>query len=212
MTRLSIISPFDALAVLDGLMDPVVVLNHAEEIVYANQEFNRLSGCPETGVDGKRLAEAWPAARSLLDHACYLHSVVSGETSRFVLKFSEASTPYEIALQPLSGCGIAIGLRDYCADFAMPAAAIDRESPNESSHAILHSRMLAHMGSCLRADLGAAETFYQMACILGQLPEVSRATFGTVDHESHSITIHRDFCRNVTSMAGTYRMSDAEIT
>jgi signal transduction histidine kinase/CheY-like chemotaxis protein len=204
--------PFDALAVLDGLMDPVVVLNRAEEIVYANQAFHRVSGCPEMEVAGKRLAEAWPATRSLLDHACYLHSACSGESGRFVLKFSEAADHYEIALQPLSGSCIAIGLRDYCDHSAMPAESIDRESPNESSHAILHSRMLAHMGTCLRADFGAAETFYQMACILGQLPEVSRATFGTVDHELRSITIHRDFCRNVPSMAGTYRMSDAEIT
>jgi signal transduction histidine kinase/CheY-like chemotaxis protein len=72
--------------------------------------------------------------------------------------------------------------------------------------------MLAHMGTCLRADLGAEETFYQMACILGQLPDVSRSTFGTVDNESRTTTIYRDFCRDVPSMAGTYLMKDAAKT
>jgi signal transduction histidine kinase len=208
----SSMTPFDPLAVLDGLADPVVVLNRAGEIVYANRAFGRVSGCPEAAAVGARLAEAWPAVRGLLEHARYLHAVGTREGARFEFESPDASFRCDIGLQPLGGTATAVGFhapRDRAAPAAAPAA---REGLNESPYTTLHSRMLAHMGTCLRADLGAAETFYQMACILGQLPSVSRATFGTVDHATRTITVHRDYCRNVPSMAGCYPMSDAEAT
>jgi two-component system CheB/CheR fusion protein len=83
---------------------------------------------------------------------------------------------------------------------------------DERDRAVLHARTPADVGACLRADLSADETFYQVACLLGRLPGVSRATFGTVDPAAQTITIHRDFCRGVASMSGMYRMSDTEQT
>ena len=205
-------TPFDPREVLDGLVDPVVVLNRAEVIVYANQKVERISGAHVSLIVGKRFADALPAVSGIIDHARYLHAIGTGECLSFEHVFPAITRRYEIVVQLLGGEWISLLFREVLARSPEPADPIDVHRHHEHPHASLHSRMLAHMGTCLRADLGAAETFYQMACILGQLPNVSRATFGTVDHESRSITIHRDYCKNVPSMAGTYPMSDAEIT
>jgi signal transduction histidine kinase len=203
---------FDALAVLDGLSDPLVVLSRAELIVYANAEFRQASGCGDLAIHGKRLDEVWPPLRGLQDHASYLHARGTGARVRFEQNFPGLSTHYEFIAQPLAERDIALILRATGSRGApLPTLGATGDA-SEHLHTSLHSRMLAHMGTCLRADLGAAETFYQMACILGQLPGVSRATFGTVDYDARTITIHRDYCNNVPSMTGTYLMRDAETT
>ncbi len=204
-------TPFDSLAVLDGLADPVAVLDGGAEIVYANREFRRVSGCPDA-VAGARLAEAWPAVSSLFDHARFLHAVGARECARFTFESPDTPARYEVAVQPLGGAAVAVGFHHPRVAPAAPAAPAEGATPNEFPHASLHARMLAHMGTCLRAGLGAPETFYQMACILGQLPSVSRATFSTVNHDARTLTVHRDYCRDVPSMAGTYLMADAETT
>ncbi len=205
--------PFDAIAVLDGLAQPLVVLNRAGAILYANGEFRRASGNPAATVEGVLLGAAWPSVARVLEHASYLHAVSAGEKVVFDYASRPALLRCEIVVQPIDSSSTSLLFREVRDQptVAPPQPAEVIEIPGHP-HAGLHSQMLADMGACLRADLNAADTFYQVANILGRLHDVSRSTFGTVDNQSKTVTIHRDFCRDAPSMAGVYPMSETEIT
>jgi signal transduction histidine kinase len=199
---------FDALAVLAGFLDPVVVLTRDGIVVGVNRAYVAATGRAAEAVVGLRLSAAWPALAESCHHAAYLHALASSSAARFIHSPSDTSGRLEVTVQPVGSDHLSVAVRrlgDPVPTGAGPPAPVD------ASHANLHSRMLAHMGTCLRADLGAIETFYQMACILGQLPDVSRATFGTVDYTARTIAIHRDYVRDGASIAGTYPMKN-EVT
>jgi signal transduction histidine kinase/CheY-like chemotaxis protein len=203
--------PFDSATILDGVPDPLAVINGAGIILYANGEFLRVSACAHRAIAGTRLVDAWPAMARILEHASYLHALATGERMRFDYKHRFQSSRYEIFVQPLGEGNSSIIFRAVGEQPSAPTERRERANAIEHPQAALHAAMLADMGS-LRAELGAAETFYQVASILGRLPDVSRSTFGTVDDKSKTVTIHRDFCRDAPSMAGVYPMSETEIT
>jgi signal transduction histidine kinase/ActR/RegA family two-component response regulator len=143
-------------------------------------------------------------------HASYLHGRASGAPVRFKY-VCRAGTRYEISARPVDDALSSLAFRRLNdlppSPRPAPASPVDPHP-----YAALHVGMLADMGACLRAGLTAAETFYQVALILGRLPDVSRATFGTVDNEAKTVTIHQDFVRDAPSMEGVYPMRDTEIT
>ena len=74
---------FDPATILDGIPEPLTVLNRAGIILYANDEFVRACGCENRALAGTRLVDVWPAMARILEHASYLHAVASGERMRF---------------------------------------------------------------------------------------------------------------------------------
>jgi signal transduction histidine kinase len=198
------------MSVLYGLPEPLVVLDPGGSILFGNREF--ACACGNRGsILQNPLGAAWPAMDRLTEHATYLHGQATGTPVRFKYVCRHGGR-YDVSVQPIgNGCSSVLfrKLED------QPAAPpIPQQSNGDHRHpdAALHVAMLADMGACLRAELSAAETFYQVALILGRLPDVSRATFGTVDNEAKTVTIHQDFCRDAPSMEGVYPMSDTEIT
>jgi signal transduction histidine kinase/ActR/RegA family two-component response regulator len=207
--------PFDYATILESIPEPLTVINRAGILLYANGEFLRASGWADRPIAGTRLVDAWPAMARILEHASYLHALATGQKMRFDYVYRPLPSRYEIVVQPLGNgnssiCFRAVEERSMISTARaepVPASPLDPAHPQ----AALHAAMLADMGS-LRAELGAAETFYQVASILGRLPDVSRSTFGTVDTASKTVTIHRDFCRDAPSMAGVYPMRETEMT
>jgi signal transduction histidine kinase/ActR/RegA family two-component response regulator len=185
---------FDSISVLDGL----AVMDRAGFVIYANREFERASGIDGSPVH-QSLGDAWPAMDRVTAHASYLHGQASGTPVcfKYVCRLGRR---YEISIQPIDNSCNSILFRKLDDP---PATPRQTQVSNCDPHpyAALHVGMLADMGACLRAELSAAETFYRVALILGRLPDVSRATFGTVDNEAKTVTIHQDFV-----------MSDTEIT
>jgi signal transduction histidine kinase/CheY-like chemotaxis protein len=207
--------PVDSSAVLDGLVEPLAVLTRAGEILYVNKVFRRVSGGEDRLIEGRRLGEVWAEVGGILDHARYLHSVATGEGVRFEYGRQGESARYEITVQPTGG-----GDGTQCVMFrevgqgtsAGQEPAVAAVGRGEHANAGLHTQMLADMGACLRAGRSAAETFQQVGQILGRLPDVARATFGTVDLKARTVTIHSDYCIGVTSMNGVYPMSETDVT
>ncbi len=201
---------FDSTTVLDGLADPLVVVDPAGLILYANRAFSHAIGADAGRMLHRPLGQAWPAMDRLPDHATYLHARSSGSRVGFQY-VSRAGERYEINVGPIDGGHSSVAFRKLDdRPAAVPPARL--AGGDAHPHAALHVGMLADMGACLRAELSAAETFYQVAMILGRLPDVSRATFGTVDNEARTVTIHQDFCRDAPSMEGVYPMSDTNVT
>jgi signal transduction histidine kinase/CheY-like chemotaxis protein len=203
----------DSFAVLDGLAEPLVVLSRAGRLLFANAQFRRASGWLDRSPANTMFVEAWPSMFRIMDHACYLHALTSGQPVQFEYTVPSSGLRYEIRVHPIAFENVSILFREMshvpvAPTFQLPALDHLKEHP----YATLHAKMLADMGACLRADLGAAETFFQVASILGRLPDVERATFGTVDVRAKTITIHQDYCRGLPSMAGVYPMSETEIT
>lgn len=200
---------FNSMSVLDGLAEPLVVVDRIGSVLYANREFRRAAGADErNGYD--QLGDAWPAMGRVTEHATFLHAQANRMPVRFnyVCRLGER---YDISVRPIddSFCSIVFRKLD-----DQPTVRQDNRTRSDvpHPHAALHAGMLADMGACFRAELSAAETFYQVALILGRLPDVSRATFGTVDNQARTVTIHQDFCRDAPSMEGVYPMKDTEIT
>ena len=200
---------FDFISVLDGLDEPLAVVDRAGVIVYANREFERACGAQGSPVN-RTVGDAWPDMDRVTAHATYLHGRASGIAVCFNY-VCRLGTRYEIAVQPIDDtCSSMVFRKLNDPPGTPPKVQIASEDPHP--YAALHVGMLADMGACLRAELSAAETFYQVALILGRLPDVSRATFGTVDNEARTVTIHQDFFRDAPSMEGVYPVRDTEIT
>jgi signal transduction histidine kinase len=200
---------FDSISVLDGLADPLAVVDQAGLILYANREFAKASAA-DAGMLHRQLGNAWPAMDRVTQHATYLHGRASKTPVRFkyICRLGER---YEISVRPIEPSYSSVVFRKLDDEPAAPPP--EQPHPGDAHpNAALHAGMLADMGACLRAELSAAETFYQVALILGRLPDVSRATFGTVDNEAKTVTIHQDFCRDAPSMEGVYPMQETEIT
>jgi len=200
---------FDSISVLDGLTEALAVVDRAGCILYANREFELASGSDASPVN-QMLSDAWPDMDRVTAHASYLHSQASGTPVAFTYEGRRGSR-YEIAVRPVDDTCSSLLFRKMN-DPPAPPANVRTRNVDRHSNPALHVEMLADMGACLRAELSAAETFYQVALILGRLPDVSRATFGTVDNEAKTVTIHQDFCRDAPSMEGVYPMRDTEIT
>jgi signal transduction histidine kinase len=203
---------FDSTHVLDGLAEPLAVVDGDGAVLFANREFARASGV-EGPVVGRALGEAWPAMGRLVDHATYLHCRATGTPVRFQY-VGRPGGRYEVSVRPIDegrACS-AILFRPLDESPTPATAAPAGGGGDPHPYAALHVGMLADMGACLRAELRAAETFYRVALILGRLPDVSRATFGTVDNEARTVTIHQHFCRDTQSMEGVYPMSETELT
>jgi signal transduction histidine kinase len=201
---------FDSTSVLDGLSEPLIVVDRAGLILYANRSFFAASEADETSLLHRRLGEVWPAMDRVTEHATYLHGQSAGIPVRFQY-VSRPGQPYEINVRPLNDGSSSVVFRRLDDRPVTPPPARPSDAAAYPA-AALHVGMLADMGACLRAELSAPETFYQVALILGRLPDVSRATFGTVDNEAKTVTIHQDFCRDAPSMEGVYPMNDTEIT
>jgi signal transduction histidine kinase/ActR/RegA family two-component response regulator len=202
-------APFDSTSVLDGLAEPFAVIDRAGFIAYANREFEDSCGSDESPVR-RLLGEAWPAMDRVTAHASYLHGQASGAPARFRY-VCRAGNRYEISARPVDDAFTSLAFRKL-KDLPQSARPAPAAGADPHPYAALHVGILADMGACLRAELTAAETFYQVALILGRLPDVSRATFGTVDNEARTVTIHQDFVRDAPSMEGVYAMRDTEIT
>jgi signal transduction histidine kinase/ActR/RegA family two-component response regulator len=200
---------FDSMSVLDGLAEPLAVLDRAGCIVFANREFERARGGDGPAMD-QPLGGAWPEMDRVTEHASYLHSQASGMPVCFKY-LCPSGNRYEISVRPVDPSRSSLMFRKLD-DAPAPPRPVQNASGATHHAAALHVGILADMGACLRAELSAAETFYQVALILGRLPDVSRATFGTVDNEARTVTIHQDYVRDAPSMEGVYPMSDTDIT
>ena len=205
---------FDSISVLDGWAEPLAVMDRTGLILYANREFERARGIGGSCVY-LRLGDAWPAMDRVTAHATYLHGQASGTAVcfKYICRLGQR---YEITVGPIDNSCNSLVFRKLNDRPGTPRH-VQTQSGNPRlgdphPYAALHVGMLADMGACLRAELSAAETFYQVALILGRLPDVSRATFGTVDNQAKTVTIHQDFCRDAPSMEGVYAMRDTEIT
>jgi signal transduction histidine kinase/ActR/RegA family two-component response regulator len=199
---------FDSISVLDGLAEPIAVIDRGGVILYANREFERARGMDGSSLN-QVLGDAWPAMQRVTAHATFLH----GQASKSAVCFNYVCPlggRYEITVRPVDDHCSSMVFRKLNDTAALPppVQTVGEAHP----HAALHAGMLADMGACLRAELSAAETFYKVALILGRLPDVSRATFGTVDNEAKTVTIHQDFFRDAPSMEGVYPVKDTEIT
>lgn len=200
---------FDSTSVLDGLAEPLAVIDRAGIILYANREFERARGVDGSPLD-QLLGDAWPAMDRVTAHATYLLGQATGTPVGFKY-VCRLGTRYEIAVRPIDNSCNSLVFRKLEDPPSTPRQ-VQTASGDPHPYAALHVGMLADMGACLRAELSAAETFYQVALILGRLPDVSRATFGTVDNQSKTVTIHQDFVRDAPSMEGVYPMRETEIT
>jgi signal transduction histidine kinase/ActR/RegA family two-component response regulator len=199
----------ESTAILEGLGDPIAVLNRSGRIVYANYEFHRVSGCGADSALGRSLSEAWPSMGDVLQHARYLDAIETGERVRFDYSRPLLGVACEIVMQPLDQGNRLLHFRHV---ETRPDQWVAPAKASNHPDAVLHAGILADIGACLRADMDAAETFHQVASILGRLPDVSRATFATVNLKAKTVTIHRDFRRDIPSIAGVHLMGDAEIT
>jgi signal transduction histidine kinase/ActR/RegA family two-component response regulator len=184
-------------------------MDRAGFVVYANREFERACGINESPVN-RLLGDAWPAMDRVTAHATYLHGQASGTGVCFKYVCRDGDR-YEIIVRPIDNFHSSLVFRKL-PDLPTSPRPVQTGEGKSHSDAALHVGMLADMGACLRAELSAAETFYQVALILGRLPDVSRATFGTVDNEAKTVTIHQDFVRDASSMEGVYPMRETEIT
>jgi PAS domain S-box-containing protein len=66
-------------------------------------------------------------------------------------------------------------------------------------------RFMAELSEQMHTATGSDEVLWRVVNLLGKHMKVDRCAYGEIDHATGQITIYRDYCHRLPSLAGTYK-------
>jgi PAS domain S-box-containing protein len=96
---------------LDGITEPLLLLDDLSQIIYANSSAGRLFDVRHEELAGKRLWDVYPKSKDTLFYNVFIKAAANRSPASFIEKHSRQARWFEVYLYPVAG-GIVILFQD----------------------------------------------------------------------------------------------------